>query len=72
MSDSITVRLPQKLEKELEKVAKQEKSSKSEVIRNALERYIAVKRFRQLRQKVLPFAAAQGLLTDDDIFKIVS
>lgn len=72
VSNNITVRLSQKLEKELEKVAKEENTSKSEIIRNALEKYMAVKRFRHLRQKALPFAEAQGLLTDEDIFKIVS
>lgn len=72
MSDSITVRLPNKLEKELEQIAKLDKTSKSEVIRDALERYLAIRKFRALRDQSLPFAEAQGLLTDEDIFKIVS
>lgn len=72
MKDTITIRLPEKLQKELEKVVKEEKTSKSEIIRNAVSRYLAVKRFQQLRKKVLPFAEAQGLLTDEDIFKAIS
>lgn len=72
MKDTITVRLPEKLQKELEKVAKEEKTPKSEIIRDAVSRYLAVKRFQQLRKKVLPFAEAQGLLTDEDIFKAIS
>ena len=35
----------------------------------SLRRYIAVERFRGVRKKILPFAEAQGLLTDEDIFK---
>ena len=31
-----------------------------------------VQRFRSIRKKILPFAEAQGLLTDDDIFKVLS
>lgn len=72
MKDTITIRLPEKLQKELEKVVKEEKTSKSEIIRDAVSRYLAVKRFQQLRKKVLPFAEAQGLLTDEDIFKAIS
>lgn len=72
MGKSITIRLPKKMEEELEQVVRAEHHSKSEVIREALARYLAVKRFRQLRKKVLPFAEAEGLLTDEDIFNPIS
>lgn len=72
MKDTITIRLPEKLQKELDVVTKAEKSSKSNIIRDAIARYLAAKRFEQLRKKVLPFAEAQGLLTDEDVFKAVS
>jgi predicted transcriptional regulator len=72
MTDTITIRLPEKLQKELESVVRAEKTSKSEIIRDAVARYLAVKRFQQLRNQVLPFAEARGLLTDEDIFKTVS
>ncbi len=72
MKDTITVRLPQKLQKELEIAAKKERTSKSDLIRDAVSRYLAVKRFHQLRKKVLPFAEAQGLLTDEDVFEAIS
>jgi len=57
--NTITIRLSEKLQRELEKVAKAERISKSELIRDALERYIALKRFRQLRKKVLSFIDAK-------------
>lgn len=72
MKDTITIRLPENIQKELEKVVKTEKTSKSEIIREAISRYLAAKRFQQLRKKVLPFAEAQGLITDEDIFKAIS
>lgn len=72
MKNTITIRLPDKIQKELDQVVKTEKASKSEIIRNAVERYLAIKRFQQLRKKVLPFAEAEGLLTDEDIFKAIS
>ena len=44
----------------------------SEIVRESVRRYVAVRRFRRLRNKVLPFAEAQGLLTDEDVFKAFS
>jgi len=72
MSNTVTIRLPKELQKELDKIVKTEKTSKSEVVRAALDSYLSVRRFRSLRKKILPFAEAQGLLTDEDIFKAVS
>ena len=72
MKDTITIRLPEKIQKELNDVVKTENISKSEIIREAITRYLAAKRFQQLRKKVLPFAEAQGLITDEDVFKAIS
>jgi predicted transcriptional regulator len=72
MPSSITIKLPDKLEKELEAVMKAEKTSKDKIIKDALIRYLSVKQFQLLRKKVLPFAESQGLLTDEDVFKAIS
>lgn len=72
MPDTITIRLPKKLQKELDIVTRSEKASRSEIIREAIARYLAVRRFKQLRRQVLPFSEAEGLLTDEDIFKAIS
>ena len=69
MSNTITIRLTNNLEKNLNIVVQQDKISKSDIVRDALKRYLSVRRFRQLRNKTLPFAEAQVLLTDEDIFK---
>ena len=44
----------------------------SDVVRESIRRYVAVERFRALRRKVLPFAEAQGFLTDEDVFNAIS
>ena len=72
MKNTITLRLPEKIQKELDILAKAEGVSKSEIVRNAIAQYLAIKRFQHLRRKVLPFAEAEGLLTDEDIFKVIS
>lgn len=69
---TLTIRLDPKLDKALDRIAKRTGRTKSEIAREALERQIAVARFRELRAKTLPFAEAQGLLTDEDVFRAVS
>ncbi len=69
---TVTVRIPDELRRELEKFCRQEKRALSDIVRESIRRYVAVERFRKLRVKALPFAEAEGYLTDEDIFKVVS
>lgn len=72
MNQSITIRIPQGIKKALKDLSKSENIPLSDLVRESLQRYIALRRFRKIRGKVLPFAEAQGLLTDEDIFKALS
>jgi metal-responsive CopG/Arc/MetJ family transcriptional regulator len=72
MKETITIRLPEKLQQELNNLVRAEKTTKSEIIREAVARYLTIRRFQQLRKKVLPFAEVQGLLTDEDVFRSIS
>jgi predicted transcriptional regulator len=69
---TLTIRLDPKLDKALERIAKRTGRTKSEIARDALKRQVAVARFRELRSKTLPFAEAQGLLADEDVFRAMS
>ena len=69
---NVTIRIPESLRKELRALCKQQQRPASEVVRDSLRRYIAAEKFQALRRKTLPFAEAQGFLTDEDIFKAVS
>ena len=69
---TLTIRLDEKLERALDQLAKSTGRSKSDLAREALKRQVAVARFRELRRRTLPFAEAQGLLTDEEIFKALS
>ena len=66
---TLTVRVPDDLKRELKRFSKQHGQTAGDVIRNSLKRYLAVERFQALRAKTLPFAEAQGFLTDEDVFK---
>jgi predicted transcriptional regulator len=72
MKPTITVRLPEDLRSELEDISEVEHKPLSEIVRDSIRRYVAIYQFRRLRNKVLPFAEAQGLLTDEDIFESLS
>jgi predicted transcriptional regulator len=69
---TITVRLDNKLDMELRKLAKQTGRPKSDLIREALRRQIALSRLDELRKSVAPFAEARGWLTDEDVFRDIS
>ena len=69
---TLTIRLDEKLGKALDRLARTTGRTKSELAREALKRQVAVARFRELRRQTLPFAEAQGLLTDEEVFKTVS
>lgn len=72
MSQTMTVRIPDDLRKDLKEISKKEGIPISDVVRDSLKKYVLLYRFRKLREMVLPFAEAQGILTDEDVFKIVS
>ena len=69
---TLTIRLDDRLEKQLAKLAKKARRPKSEIAREALRRQVAIQQFRQLRKQALPFAEAAGYLSDEDIFRDVS
>ncbi|MFC1770881.1 CopG family transcriptional regulator [Candidatus Margulisiibacteriota bacterium] len=63
-----TVRLPNYLDNEISSLL-EKSSNKSEFIREALIQYIKREKFKKLRSRTLPFAEAQGFLTDEDVFE---
>jgi predicted transcriptional regulator len=70
--DTLTVRLPEDLRADLQEISRDQNKPVSDVVRESIRRYVAIEKFRSLRKKVLPFAEAQGLVTDEDIFKVIS
>lgn len=66
---TLTVRLSVALRRDLDRLARQRGRPAGELVRDSLERYLAIERFRALREKTLPRAAERGFLTDEDVFK---
>ncbi len=72
MRQTVAVSLPAELASEIDAVAEREGSSRSEIVRDALRRYLAVRELQRLRESLVPFAEAAGIVSDDDVFRIVS
>jgi len=72
MRQTLTIRLPDDLRKELQKISQEESKPMSDLVRESLQRYISIYKFQRLRNKVLPFAESQGILTDEDVYDLIS
>ncbi len=71
-SSALTIRLDPALERQVARLAKRTGRSRSEVIRDAVRRQLALAEFEDLRRRIMPFAEARGYLTDEDVFRDVS
>ena len=69
---TLSIRLDSDLNRLLGKASRQEGRSRSEVARDSLRRQLRIRHFESIRRKMMPFAEARGLLTDDDVFSQVS
>ncbi|MDQ1329189.1 MAG: CopG family transcriptional regulator [Candidatus Poribacteria bacterium] len=72
MKQSLTIRIPDDLREELQEISKAESKPVSDLVRESIQKYISIYRFHQLREKVRPFAEAQGILTDEDVSNLLS
>ena len=72
MRQTVAVSLPADLTTRLDAVAEEEGTSRSEVVRDAVRRYLALRQFQKVRESVIPYAEAAGVLTDDDVFRSLS
>lgn len=70
--NTLTVRIPTDLRSELRDISREQRKPVSDLVRESIRRYVAIEKFRTLRKKVLPFAEAQGFITDEDVFKAIS
>ncbi len=72
MSTSLTIRLDDQLSQSLDKAATGSGRSRSEVVRDALRRQLAISALDEVREQLIPLAEAHGWLTDEDVFRDVS
>jgi metal-responsive CopG/Arc/MetJ family transcriptional regulator len=71
-TSAITIRLDAKLSRQLALIAKRTGRTRSEVVRDAVRRQLALGQFRDLQRRIRPLAEARGYLTDEDVFRGMS
>jgi len=69
---TLTLRIDARLAKVLARACNSTGRSRSDIVREAIKRQLALMQSEQLRRKIMPFAEAKGYLTDEDIFRDVS
>ena len=69
-SSILSISLPPDIALDLDSAAKQEKRSRSELVREAVRQYIMLAKWKTLRQKATLKAAEQGL-REEDIERLV-
>ncbi len=66
---SLTLRIPDALEQQLEAASKERGLSKSDLAREAIEGPLKVEAWRKLREQFRPQLEKQGLFSEADVFK---
>jgi predicted transcriptional regulator len=69
---AVTVSLEPELERQLDRLSRELGRTRSEIVRDALRRQLAILRFEKVRRQLMPFAEARGYLTDEDVSRDVS
>jgi len=72
MRDAITISVPGDLRRRIDEMAKGLRRGRSDLVREALEQYLARAEFRRLRRAAIPEAERRGLFSDDDAFERIS
>jgi predicted transcriptional regulator len=67
---TLILRVPDELDRALERQSSALGISKSNLAREALKRYLRVAEFRTLRTSLVARARAGGINTDEDIFEV--
>jgi len=73
MREAVTISLPKKLKKDLDKLVKEEGVSRSDIVRESLRNYLFIRRFRRIRREIMADMEKRGVvLTEQEIFDTVS
>ncbi|MGL6111524.1 MAG: ribbon-helix-helix protein, CopG family [Rubrivivax sp.] len=72
MAATVTIRLEEALQTRLSRLSDATGRTRSDLVREALERQLALIEFASARRRTRPFAERAGWLTDEDVFEAIS
>ncbi len=68
MREILSISIGSKLKKKINTAAKKYKTTKSDIVINAVEKYLTTIEFQGVREKLMPYAKKKGYFTDEDIY----
>lgn len=72
MQETITFTLPAEIKPAFDEVTREEGITASELIREAVNDYLFLRKFRSLRERMILQAQKQGIRSEQDVFERVS
>ncbi len=72
MRRTVTVSLTKEISSELDALVKRSGKRRSQIVKDASRRQIAIERFRDLREKFVPKGVVAGFHTEEDVFEAIS
>lgn len=72
MRSTLTISLPAELRQTLARTAKARGTTESEFVRQAVQTKLWEEAFEESRRQLQPSSRALGLLTDEDVFRVIS
>lgn len=72
MSITLTIRLDDELSQSLDEASARTGKNRSEVVREALRRQLAISALDEAREQLVPLAEKLGWYTDEDVFRELS
>ena len=72
MRSVLSVSLPDKMAAELDALAKATGRNKSDIVKESLAIFLWEAKFKQVKNRLVKKAKAAGIVTEEDVFKVVS
>jgi metal-responsive CopG/Arc/MetJ family transcriptional regulator len=72
MRATLTISLPEEISMGLATLVRRSGKSRSQVVQDALRKQIAIERFKDLRERLVPKGRKAGFATDEDVFEEIS
>lgn len=67
MRAAVTVSLPEKLKRELDRQAKQEGVNRSDIVRRSIAKYLFLRRYDAVTARLTAEARSKGIYTEEDV-----
>jgi len=72
MRTVLSVSLPDKMATELDRLAKATGRNKSDIVKESLSIFLWETKFKQVKRRLVKKAKAAGVVTEEEVFKVVS